>query len=81
MKEYTTKEKIDLINNESVILGQTMKVMLNKFKNIETKLSTIEQVQKKFRNVSESLLQSLIKTKEKESLYEKIMNMVLNFLK
>ena len=58
-----------------------MKVMLNKFKGIEAKLSKIEHVQKKFRNVSESLLQSLIKTKEKENLYEKIMNMVLNFLK
>ena len=48
-KDCTPQEKIELINQEACILGQTLKVMLSKFKNFETRIQSMEYTQKEYK--------------------------------
>jgi|TARA_B110000285_G_C15125179_1_gene619705 hypothetical protein len=67
------------MNKEAQLLGQTLNLMLERFQSFERKLREMEKEQQRQRSINEHLLHQLIKSKEKEAIFEKVMNLVLNF--
>ena len=53
--------------------------MMDRFSNFESKLRDLSSEHQKQRTINDHLLSQLVKSKEKEQMFEKIMTLVLQF--
>jgi len=67
------------MNKEANQLSRSLSIMMDRFSIFEKKLHNLDREQQKQRAINEHLLAQLIKSKEKEQMFEKVMTLVLSF--
>ena len=75
----TTKERVKRMSDQASQLTKTLRVMMDRFSNFEAKLKELSSEHQKQRTINDHLLSQLVKSKEKEQMFEKIMTLVLQF--
>lgn len=75
----STKDRVKRMSDQASQLTKTLRVMMDRFSNFETKLKELSTEHQKQRTINDHLLSQLVKSKEKEQMFEKIMTLVLQF--
>ena len=78
-RAISTKERVKKMSDQASQLTQTLRVMMDRFSNFESKLKDLSTEHQKQRTINDHLLSQLVKSKEKEQMFEKIMTLVLQF--